>query len=101
MPSTSFMGATVRRREDPRLITGSSSYVDDMILPGLLYMAILRSPYAHARVRAIDVTAARILPGVAAAVSGHDLGGLLLSGADNAGEDGQAGGDAPPPRPLL
>ena len=54
----------VRRREDPRLITGAGEFVDDLRVPGCLHAAMLRSPHAHARIRAIDVAAARRLPGV-------------------------------------
>src|SRR5258706_3187670 len=54
----------VRRREDPRLITGAGEFLDDLRLPGCLRAAMLRSPHAHARIRAIDVAAARRSPGV-------------------------------------
>ncbi|HWE63340.1 MAG TPA: xanthine dehydrogenase family protein molybdopterin-binding subunit, partial [Chloroflexota bacterium] len=104
MPSTSFMGATIRRREDPRLITGSASYVDDITLPGLLHMAILRSPFAHARITSIDVTAARACPGVISVITGEDLGGLMLSGGGGESEGAQASdeeADKPPARPIL
>src|SRR5947208_2730282 len=57
-----YVGARVRRKEDPRLITGSSTYVADVQLPGLLHCAILRSPYAHARINSIDASAALALP---------------------------------------
>jgi carbon-monoxide dehydrogenase large subunit len=105
MASTSFMGATIRRREDPRLLTGSSSYVDDITLPGMLYMAILRSPHAHARIVSIDMAAARANPEVKHVLCGADLGGLLMSGS-GAG-DSEGGGesteekDTPPARPVL
>ena len=52
------IGRRMRRKEDPRLITGRGSYVDDMVLPGMVYGEILRSPYAHARVAAIGSTIA-------------------------------------------
>jgi carbon-monoxide dehydrogenase large subunit len=67
------MGARIRRREDPRLITGASTYVDDLVLPGMAFMAVLRSPHAHARVRSINVDAARRLPGVLAVVTAADI----------------------------
>ena len=111
MPSVSFMGAAIRRREDPRLITGSSTYVDDITLPGLQYMAILRSPYAHARITSIDVSAARTAPEVLAVFTGGDLGGLMLAGGgsetEGAGEvEAERGpepemADVTPPHPLL
>jgi carbon-monoxide dehydrogenase large subunit len=58
-------GAKVRRREDARLVTGRGRYVADVALPGMLHVAVLRSPHAHARIVAIDVGAARRAPGVA------------------------------------
>ena len=53
-----LVGAEVRRKEDPRLITGSSMYVDDLSIPGMAYVAIVRSPHPHARIGAIDASAA-------------------------------------------
>jgi carbon-monoxide dehydrogenase large subunit len=64
----------VRRREDPRLITGAGAFVDDLRVPGCLHAAMLRSPHAHARIRAIDVTAARRAPGVVGVYVAADLG---------------------------
>jgi CO/xanthine dehydrogenase Mo-binding subunit len=61
-----LFGSGIKRREDPRLITGSATYTDDVKLPGLTYAAILRSPYAHAKLTRIDVSAAREAPGVLA-----------------------------------
>jgi len=65
---------TVRRREDPRLITGAGEFVDDLHVPGCLHAAMLRSPHAHARIRSIDVAAARRLPGVVGVYVAADLG---------------------------
>ena len=70
----------VRRREDPRLITGTGEFVDDLRVPGCLHAAFVRSPHAHARVGGIDVSAALKAPGVAAVFTAADLGaanGLL------------------------
>jgi carbon-monoxide dehydrogenase large subunit len=64
----------VRRNEDPRLLRGMGSYVDDFDPPGVLHAAILRSPYGHARIGAIDVSAARAAPGVHAVYTAADLG---------------------------
>jgi aerobic carbon-monoxide dehydrogenase large subunit len=64
----------VRRREDPRLITGAGEFVDDLRVPGCLHAAMLRSPHAHARIRAIDVSAARRAPGVVGVYVAADLG---------------------------
>jgi carbon-monoxide dehydrogenase large subunit len=68
-----LFGSGIKRREDPRLITGTASYTDDIKLPGLTYAAILRSPYAHARIGSIDVSAARQAPGVLRVYTGADI----------------------------
>lgn len=68
-----MVGARVKRREDPRLITGNATYTDDLHLPGMQFLAFLRSPYAHARVSSIDVSKAKALPGVIAVVTGDDV----------------------------
>jgi carbon-monoxide dehydrogenase large subunit len=70
-------GSSIKRREDPRLITGQGHYVDDLQLPGLLYMALLRSPHAHARIKSIKTDAARSSAGVAAVYTGADLEGKI------------------------
>jgi carbon-monoxide dehydrogenase large subunit len=64
----------VRRREDPRLITGAGGFIDDFRVDGCLHAAFLRSPHAHARVVAIDVSAARKAPGVGGVFTAADLG---------------------------
>ena len=64
----------VRRNEDPRLLRGLGSYVDDIDPPGVLHAAILRSPYGHARIAHIDASAARAYPGVRAVYTAADLG---------------------------
>jgi carbon-monoxide dehydrogenase large subunit len=68
-----FVGMPIKRREDPRLITGTATYVDDLHLPGMTYMAVLRSPYAHARIIRIDTQAARHDPRVLAVLTGDDI----------------------------
>lgn len=68
-----FVGQALKRKEDPRLITGDATYVDDVVLPGTLYAAIVRSPEAHARIASIDTAAAREHPGVVAVFTGEDL----------------------------
>lgn len=68
-----YLGAWIPRKEDPRLLTGRGRYVADLKLPGLLHVAFVRSPYAHARVKSIDVEAARAVPGVAAVITGRDI----------------------------
>ncbi|MGE5817323.1 MAG: xanthine dehydrogenase family protein molybdopterin-binding subunit [Deltaproteobacteria bacterium] len=69
-----LIGAAIRRVEDQVLVTGKGCYTDDIQLPGMLYMALLRSPYPHAKIIAIDTTAARAIAGVEAVVTGADLG---------------------------
>jgi aerobic carbon-monoxide dehydrogenase large subunit len=66
------IGDSVRRKEDLRLVTGQGCYSDDFNFPGQAYGATLRSPHAHARIRSIDVAAARTMPGVLAVLTGHD-----------------------------
>ena len=68
-----LVGARVARREDPRLLTGQGSYVDDHRPPQMLYAAFLRSPHAHARLARIDASAALALPGVVAVLTGEDI----------------------------
>src|SRR3984893_4127586 len=66
-------GHSVRRKEDPRFIRGQGNYIDDVKLPGMLCMDIVRSPYAHARITSIDASAALKAPGVVAVITGKDL----------------------------
>ena len=68
-----LVGARVRRVEDPRILTGRGTYVDDMHLPGMLHAAFGRSPHAHAVLESIDVAAARALPGVVAVLTAADF----------------------------
>ncbi len=70
---TKMFGQALKRREDPRLITGKGNYVDDITLPGMLHAAVLRSPYGHARINSIDTAAARALPGVVAVITGEEI----------------------------
>jgi aerobic carbon-monoxide dehydrogenase large subunit len=67
-----LVGKRIRRREDPRLITGTATYVDDIQMPGMHYAAIVRSPHAAARIRSIDTKAAAATPSVAAIYTGKD-----------------------------
>ena len=67
------IGHSVKRKEDDRFIRGRGNYVDDVNLPGMLHMAVLRSPFAHARINSIDASAAEALPGVVAVVTGELL----------------------------
>lgn len=72
------IGCARKRREDPRFIQGRGTYVDDISLPGMLFGVIVRSPYAHARIRSIDTSRARALPGVHAVLTAEDLKPLKL-----------------------
>src|SRR5262249_56800878 len=67
------VGRARRRKEDARLITGQTNWTDNVTLPGLVHVAFVRSPYAHARITSVDLTAAREAPGVFAAYSGADF----------------------------
>ena len=68
----SVLGSPVPRKEDLRLLTGRGRYVSDLVVPGMLHAAFVRSPYAHAEVQSVDAAAARAMPGVAAVVAGDD-----------------------------
>jgi len=73
MATPRLMGAEVKRKEDPRLVTGRSTYVTDVSLPGMHHVAFVRSPHAHARIRGIDASAALRRPGVFRVVTGADI----------------------------
>src|SRR5690348_5976322 len=77
MGIAAMVGTSVKRREDPRLITGQATYVDDIKLLGMLHMAVLRSPYGHARINSIDTSAALKHPGVVAVYTAQDLKGKV------------------------
>src|SRR4051812_10869258 len=64
------MGHRMKRKEDPRFIQGKGRFVDDIKLPGMLYMSIVRSPYAHAKILNIDTKAALAMAGVVAVITG-------------------------------
>ncbi len=72
-PSPGWLGKSVKRKEDDRFLAGRGNYIEDVKLPAMLHMAILRSPYAHARITSIDTSAATALPGVVAVVTGELL----------------------------
>ncbi len=73
--SIRYTGARVKRVEDPRLLRGRGRYVDDVVLPGMLHAAFVRSPHAHAAIRHVDATAALRLPGVVGVFTAADLRG--------------------------
>ena len=72
-PEVGGMGHSVKRKEDPRFIRGVGEYIDDVVLPGMLWMDIVRSPYAHAKIKSIDASRALATPGVLAVITGADL----------------------------
>src|SRR4029450_12453419 len=67
------LGAPIKRVEDPRFLPGNGNYLDDIKLPSMTHMAILRSPYAHANIRSIDTSRAKSMPGVVAVFVGADI----------------------------
>lgn len=94
---TKYVGKPIKRKEDPRLIRGIAHYVDDLTLPGMLHMGVVRTPYAHARIRGIDVAKAKTVSGVAAVLTAADLGDAI--GAVPCA--GQIPDMKPAPRPVL
>jgi len=74
-----MVGARVLRREDPRFLTGAGTYVDDIERPGLLHVGFVRSSQPHARLRSVDVAAARGVPGVVAVITAADLAGRVTA----------------------
>src|SRR5262245_17856886 len=92
-----LMGAEVKRKEDPRLITGASTYVTDITLPGMLWVAFVRSPHAHAKFTRVDFSAALKVPGVRQVVTGEDIKKLAkplpppMTGAEGGGSSSALG----------
>jgi len=72
-PKICGMGHRMKRKEDPRFIQGHGNYLDDVKLPGMLYLDLVRSPYAHAKIKKIDASEALKIPGVLAVITGEDL----------------------------
>ena len=77
-PEIGGMGHSMKRKEDPRFIRGQGNFVDDVVLPGMLYMDIVRSPFAHAKIKKIDTAAALKVPGVLAVITGETLAQFKL-----------------------
>ena len=88
-----YTGASVKRSEDPRILTGTGHYVDDVRLPGMLHAAFVRSTVAHARVTRVDVSEARRAPGVVLVLTGEELESMVVSGP---GIAAMFAGTAPP-----
>ncbi|PWB63475.1 MAG: carbon monoxide dehydrogenase [Bradyrhizobiaceae bacterium] len=99
--SATGIGAPVRRKEDYRFITGKGQYTDDLTRPGQTYITFVRSPHAHARIRRIDASAAKGMPGVVAVLTGADLAadkvGSLICGWAITSKDGSPMKMAPHP----
>src|SRR5262245_34506894 len=74
-----YTGQSVKRFEDPRLLTGQGTFLDDLKFPDMLTAGVLRSPHAHANITSIDTAAARHLPGVVAVITAEDLEGVVES----------------------
>src|SRR5256886_5072072 len=77
-PEVCGMGHSMKRKEDPRFIRGKGNYVDDIQLPGMLHMDIVRSPFAHAKIKSIDASKALKIPGVLAVITGETLAKYTL-----------------------
>jgi aerobic carbon-monoxide dehydrogenase large subunit len=87
-PTTGY--GSVRRKEDARFVRGRGRYLDDVVMPGMLHAAVLRSPYAHARIVSIDTSAAEAHPKVRAVITGETLAGLGLAWMPTLSHDVQA-----------
>ena len=72
-PEVGGMGHSLKRKEDSRFLQGKGNYVDDVHLPGMVYGQMVRSPYAHARLKSVNTEKAKQLPGVLAVITGEDL----------------------------
>src|SRR5207302_10719508 len=72
-----YVGRSLLRREDRRLLTGQGQFIADLVLPRMLHAALVRSPVAHARIRSVDLSRAAAAPGVVLALNGTDLLQLL------------------------
>jgi CO/xanthine dehydrogenase Mo-binding subunit len=84
------IGVSLARKEDARFVHGQGHYVDDVVLPGMLHMVVVRSPYAHARIKGIDTSAAMAIPGVIAVVTGELLAQHKLAWMPTLSGDTQA-----------
>ncbi len=98
-----YIGESIRRREDLRFLTGRGRYVGDIVLPDTAFLALVRSPHAHARILRIETTAAGKMPGVLAVITGrqwNDAGlGMLQCMSPVHFSDGRPMNEAP--RPVL
>jgi carbon-monoxide dehydrogenase large subunit len=90
-----LIGASIKRVEDANLITGAGCYVDDLQVPGMVYLAFARTTYPHAKIVAIDTSAAKAMPGVVSVVTGADTTQLNIPAAP------MVSGQRIPPHPVL
>lgn len=97
-PAGTWIGRPIKRREDLRFLRGRARYVDDIVLPGMAHLVVVRSAHGHARLREIRVDAARRAPGVIAVVTAQDLAGRIHPMPINIPEGDQV---APAPHPVL
>lgn len=72
-----WVGQSIRRKEDARLVRGRGKFVDDIKLLGMLHLVFVRSPYAHANITAVDVTEAEAMPGVVCTLTGQEITNLI------------------------
>lgn len=98
-----YIGKSVKRVEDKRFVTGQGNYTDDIVLPGMTYGYILRSPYAHAEIVSVDTAAAAAMPGVVAIFTGKDIAATGIVGVPTGWQVNFRNGDRmkEPPHPLL
>ena len=97
----SYIGRSVPRPDAKRLLEGRGQFVDDLQLPRMVHAAFLRSPYAHARIRSIDIAEAEALPGVVAVLTGEDFVSHVTPSSSSSGSASQSGngaGGMDPPR---
>src|SRR3990170_9091894 len=78
--ATRLFGSSIKRREDPRFITGRGKFTDDVKLPGTAFAVFVRSPHAHARIKSINVAKAKATAGVVAVFTGRDLADAKVGG---------------------
>ena len=100
---TNYIGKAVKRVEDKRFITGKGRYTDDIVLPGMAYAYIVRSPYAHAKILKVDTSAAEAMDGVVQVYTGKDIAASGINGIPTGWQVNFKNGDTmkEPPHPLL
>jgi carbon-monoxide dehydrogenase large subunit len=100
---TNYIGKAVKRVEDKRFLTGKGRYTDDIVLPGMLYAYIVRSPYAHAKINNIDTSRAENMDGIVKIYTGKDIAESGINGIPTGWQVNFKNGDTmkEPPHPLL